>query len=199
MNSKIIRAIPAAFLMGAAVFAASGLVSSTQVYAAAAINSPADNKPLADAVIGAQADFKAGRFAEALAKAKTADGMSGKPAELTRIIHGMIISYAISAKDYPAALAQIDKNIAANEGNKTENLKQALSVANQMQNKAKVAEYANQLGGNLDADTRLYIASQMMNAGQYNKQLVHAEHMITATYLHEASRKFLQAVYFKMN
>src|SRR5580692_7300971 len=91
MNSKIIRTLSAAFLMSAAVIVASRLVSSMPAYAAAApsIKLPADNKPLADAVIGAQADFKAMRFAEALAKAKTADGMSGKPAELTRIIHGM--------------------------------------------------------------------------------------------------------------
>jgi hypothetical protein len=201
MNSKIIRTLSAAFLMSAAVIVASRLVSSMPAYAAAApsIKLPADNKPLADAVIGAQADFKAMRFAEALAKAKTADGMSGKPAELTRIIHGMIISYAIAAKDFPSALAQIDKNIAANEGNKTENLKQALSVANQMNNKAKVAEYAGQLGNNLDPDTRLYIAGQMMNAGQYKEALAEADPLIKAANPPEAALKFQQAVFFKMN
>jgi len=201
MNSNITRTLSAAFLMSAAVLVASGLSSFTPAYAAAApaIKLPADNKPLADAVIGAQADFKAMRFAEALAKAKAADGMSGKPPELARIIHGMIISYAIAGKDYPAALAQIDKNIAANEGNKTENLKQALSVANQMQNKAKVAEYAGQLGNNLDPDTRLYIAGQLMNAGQYKEALAEADPLIHAPNPPEAALKFQQAVYFKMN
>src|SRR5712671_100383 len=177
MNSKITRTLSAAFLMSAAVLVASGLSSFTPAYAAAApaIKLPADNKPLADAVVGAQADFKAGRFAEALTKAKAADGMSGKPPELTRIIHGMIISYAISAKDYPTALAQIDKNIAANEGNKTENLTQALSVANMMNNKAKMAEYAAQLGNSLDPDTRLYMAGEMMKAGQFKEALAQAD------------------------
>ncbi len=199
MNSKIIRSLSAAFLMSAAIFAASGLVSSTPLYAAAAIKLPADNKPLADAVVGAQADFKAGRFAEALTKAKAADGMSGKPPELTRIIHGMIISYAISAKDYPTALAQIDKNIAANEGNKTENLTQALSVANMMNNKAKVTEYANQLGTNLNPDTRLFIAGQMASAGQYKEALAQADPLLQAANPPESALKFQQAVYFKMN
>jgi TonB family protein len=117
-----------------------------------------ENKPLVNAVIGAQADFKAGRYAEALTKAKAADAMSGKPPELTRIIHGMIVAYAVNAKDYVTALAQIDKNIAADEGNKNENLKQALSIATLMNDQTKVAEYFSQLGSNLDPDTRLYIA-----------------------------------------
>jgi TonB family protein len=147
-----------------ALKAASEPAPSTPAYAGRRVILPADNKSLADAVTGAQADFKAGRFAEALAKAKAADAMPGKPPELTRIIHGMIVSYAINAKDYATALAQLEKNIAANEGNKTENLKQALLVANQMQNKAKVAEYAGQLGNNLDPDTRRQI--QMLDTGQ---------------------------------
>ena len=94
----------------------------------------------------------------ALAKAKAADEMPGKPPELARIIRGMIVSYAISAKDYATALAQIEKNIAANEGNRNENLKQALSISVLMNNKAKVSEYIDRLGDNLDPDTRLYIA-----------------------------------------
>jgi tetratricopeptide (TPR) repeat protein len=200
MNSKITRTLSAAFLMGATVFVASGLVSSAPVYAAAAPKFTIENKALADAVKTAQDDYKAGRFAEALAKAKEADGIrEGKPAALNPILHGMIIDYAIKAKDFPSALAQIEKNIAANEGNKNENLKQALSVANMMNNKAKVAEYAAQLGNSLDPDTRLYIAGTLATAGQYKEALAQADPLLQAANPPEAALKFQQAVYFKMN
>lgn len=193
------RALCAALLLGTAAFTASALVSTAPAHAAAAptIKLPAENKALADAVNGALADARAMRYAEALAKAKQADAMPGKPAELTRALHGLIISYAISAKDYPSALGQIDKNIAANEGNKTENLKQALSVANMMGDKAKVQQYASALGGNLDNDTRLYIANQMAAAGQLKEALDYAQPALQGN-ASEAALKFQQALYFKM-
>ena len=129
MNSKITRTLSAAFLMGAAAFAASGLVLSAPAHAAQA-GITLEDKELVEAINGAQADAKAGRFAEALAKAKAADARPGKPAALVPQIHKMVVAYAVSAKDFAAALAEIDKMIAANEGNKNENLKQALSIAN---------------------------------------------------------------------
>ena len=199
MYRKTTRALSAAFLLGTAAFTASALVSTTPANAAAAptIKLPAENKALADAVNAALTDARQMRWAEALAKAKEADAMPGKPAELTRALHGLIVSYAISAKDYPAALAQIDKNIAANEGNKTENLKQALSVANMMNDKAKVQQYASALGGNLDNDTRLFIANQMAAAGQTKEALDYAQPALQGNPT-EAALKFEQALYFKM-
>ena len=59
--------------------------------------------------------LQAGRFAEALAKAKEADAIPGKPAELSRQIHQMIVAYAMQAKDYPSACAAMEKMIAAGE------------------------------------------------------------------------------------
>ena len=198
MNSKMTRTLSAAFLMGAVGFTASGLVLSAPAHAAQA-GITLEDKELVEAINGAQADAKAGRFAEALAKAKAADARPGKPAALVPQIHKMVVAYAVSAKDYATALAEIEKIIAAKEGNQNENLKQALSIANQMQNKAKVAEYAAQLGNNLDPDTRLFIAGQMMNAGQYKEALAQAEPLIKAANPPEPALKFQQAVYFKMN
>jgi tetratricopeptide (TPR) repeat protein len=198
MNPKIIRTLSAAFLMGVAAFAASGLVLSAPAHAAQA-GITLEDKELVEAINGAQADAKAGRFAEALAKAKAADARPGKPAALVPQIHKMVVAYAVSAKDFATALAEIDKMIAANEGNKTENLKQALSVANTMQNKAKVAEYASLLGNSLDPDTRLYMAGEMMKAGQYKEALAQADPLIKAANPPESALKFQQAVYFKMN
>jgi hypothetical protein len=193
------RALSAAFLLGTAAFTASALTPTTSAYAAAApvIKLPAENKALADAVNAALTDARQMRWAEALAKAKEADAMPGKPAELTRALHGLIISYAISAKDYPSALTQLDKNIAANEGNKTENLKQALSVANMMNDKAKVQQYANALGGNLDNETRLFIANQMAAAGQNREALAYAQPALEGNPT-EAALKFKQNLLFKM-
>jgi len=73
MNWKT-RAFSAALLMSAAMVAASGLISAP-AGAAPAITLENRDKALADAVNGAQADAKAGRYADALAKAKTADAL----------------------------------------------------------------------------------------------------------------------------
>ena len=197
MSWKTTRALSATLFLGAAAIAATGLMSSVPTYAAPATETK--NKALVDALNGAQADFKAGRFAEALAKAKEADAIrEDKPAALNPLIHGMIVKYAIEAKDYASALAQIDKNIAANEGSKVENLKQAMSISFVMKNNAKAQEYAAQLGNNLDTETRLFIASQMANAGQGKEALAYAAPALQGTPT-EAALKFEQAVYFKMN
>ena len=197
MYWKTTRAFSVALLMGVA---GSCLVATAPAFAAAAPKITIENKALAEAITGAQADAKAGRFTEALAKAKTADGITeGKPAALNPIIHGMIVTYAISAKDYTTALAQIEKNMAANEGNKTENLKQALAISVIVKNKQKMNEYATQLGSNLDADTRLYIAGTMADAGQYKEALEEADPLLKLANPPEAALKFQQAVYFKMN
>src|SRR5580704_11802539 len=119
MNWNTTRTLVGALMLGAAVGAAMSLGPSTPAYSAAAIK--IENKALADAINGAQADAKAGRYADALAKAKAADGIAGKPASLTLQVHQMIVAYAIQAKNYNDALAQLDKMIAANEGDKNKN------------------------------------------------------------------------------
>src|SRR6185437_11640731 len=119
-------------------------------------------------------------------------------ASLNPIIHQMIVSYAINARDFGAAMAQLDKNIAAGEGNKTENLKQGLGVAISAKNKEKTDQYAKELGTNLDNETRLFIASTMMNSGQLKESLEYAKPALEGN-ASEAALKFEQAVYFKMN
>jgi rhodanese-related sulfurtransferase len=99
--------------MSVAATAFMALDSTTPAYSAAAVK--VENKALVDAIQGAQADAKAGRYAEALAKAKTADAIQGKPAQLTRDIHQMIVAYAVQARSYNDALAQLDKMIASND------------------------------------------------------------------------------------
>src|SRR6185295_1626246 len=97
MNWKTIRAITAAAFIGIIAGAATALLPSG---ADAAQTLTVENKALVDAVKGAQTEAKAGRYTEALAKAKEADAIQGKPAELTRQIHQMVVAYAIEAKDY---------------------------------------------------------------------------------------------------
>ena len=138
------RTFTAALMLGVAAAVALSFGSSTPANSAAAIK--IENKALAEAINGAQADAKAGRYGDALAKAKVADGISGKPAGLTQQIHQMIVAYAVQAKDYSAALAQLDKMIAANEGDKKKNLGQAVGIAFQMGNQQRAMGYVNDLG-----------------------------------------------------
>jgi hypothetical protein len=198
MNRSTTRALLATLFLGTTAIAAAGLTTFTPAHAAAA-GTETKNKALVDALNGAQADYKAGRFADALAKAKVADSIKeDKPQAINLAIHGMIVKYALDAKDYASALAQIDKNIAANEGNKTENIKQAMGISFLMKDNAKAKQYSDQLGGNLDNETRLFIASQMAAAGQNKEALAYAAPALQGS-PSEAALKFQQAVYFKMN
>jgi hypothetical protein len=181
-------ALSAALLMGTAVFGVSN-----------AAGLETRNKALVDAINGAQADAQAGRWTDALAKAKQADAIrDDKPTSLNPVIHEMIINYAISAKDWPAAMDQLEKNVRAGEGNKNENLKKALSIAITAKDKAKTDQFAKELGGNLDNPTRLFIANQMAQAGQLREALDYAKPALEGNASEEAL-KFQQAIAFKMN
>jgi hypothetical protein len=193
---KTTRAISASLALGVATAALSISLAPAPAMAAA-INTK--NEALVKAINDAQAAAKAQNWAVALQKAKEADAIKDdKPTALNPIIHEMIVSYAINARDFPAAMAQLDKNIASGEGNKLQNLKQALGVAISAKNKEKTDQYAKELGTNLDSETRLFIASQMMNAGQLKESLEYAKPALEGN-ASEAALKFEQAVYFKMN
>ena len=183
--------------MGITATALSNFVVPAPAHAAAAIITK--NEALVKAIKDAQSAAAAQRWADALAAAKAADAIKeDKPAQLNLDIHQMIISYAANAKDYPAAMAQLDKNIAAGEGNKQQNLKTALAIAMAAKDKAKTDQYAKELGNNLDTETRLFIASQMANAGQLKESLEYAKPALESNPT-EAALKFEQAIYFKMN
>jgi hypothetical protein len=163
------RTLAGALLMGVAATAFISLGSTTPAYSAAAVK--VENKALVEAIQGAQADAKAGRYAEALAKAKTADGIQGKPAQLTRDVHQMIVAYAIQAKNYNEALAQLDKMIAAGEGDKNKNLSDALSISLQINNQQRANQYMEALGSNLNPQTRLFVAQGYAKAKRYKEAL----------------------------
>ena len=197
MNWKSTRAILAASAMGITAAALSNFVVPAPAHAAAAIITK--NEALVKAIKDAQAAAAAQRWADALAAAKAADAIKeDKPAQLNISIHEMIVSYAANAKDYPAAMAQLDKNIAAGEGNKLQNLKTALAIAITAKDKAKTDQYAKEMGTNLDNETRLFIASQMANAGQLKEALDYAKPALENN-ASEPALKFEQAIYFKMN
>jgi hypothetical protein len=148
--------------------AAGSLVASTPALSAAV---RVENKALVEAVNGAQADAKAGKYADALAKAKAADAIQGKPAQLTAQIHQMIVAYALQAKNYNEAMDQLDKMVKAGEGDKQKNLSDALGIALQSNNKQRADSYIEQLGTNLNPQTRLFIAQGYVKAKRYKEGL----------------------------
>lgn len=197
MNWKSTRAILTASAMGVAAAALSHFAMPAPAHAAAAIITK--NEALVKAIKDAQTAAAAQRWADALAAAKAADAIKeDKPAQLNLDIHKMIVSFAVNARDYATAMAQLDKNIAAGEGSKLENLKTALAISITAKDKAKTDQYAKELGTNLDNETRLFIASQMANAGQLREALDYAKPALENN-ASEAALKFEQAIYFKMN
>jgi hypothetical protein len=193
--NKSKSAFSAALFIGIAALA--GLGSAAVSPASAAIK--IENKALADKVNGMLADAKAGRYAEALTDAREVDAIQGKPAELTHLIHENMIAYAINAKDYPAAIAQLDKMIASGEGSKSDHIGQALSIEGQLGNKEKAAAYAAMLGGNLDPKTRLYIAQGMATAGRYRDAIAEVQPLLQGERPSEDVLRLLYSVYFRMN
>jgi thioredoxin-like negative regulator of GroEL len=83
----------------------------------------------------------------------------------------MIVAYAIQAKNYNDALAQLDKMIAANEGDKNKNLSDALSISLQTNNQQRANQYMSQLGENLNPQTRLFVAQSYVKAKRYKEGL----------------------------
>jgi len=154
---------------------------------------------LAAAIIGAQNNAKAGRYTEALAKAKVADGIQGKPQDLTRAVHQMVVSYAVSAKDYASALAMIDRMISTNEGNKPDLLGQAFAISLQSGNQAKANAYADQMGNNKTPQTRLILASAYAKAKKYKEAIEEVQPLLSGGQPREDLLLFLQATYNEMN
>jgi predicted Zn-dependent protease len=190
------RALAAALSFGIAAFAFSGAMAPAPVRAAGLV---VENKALVDAINGAQADAKAGRYADALAKAKVADGIAGKPAQLTRQVHQMVVAYAVSAKDYNSALAMIDKMIAAKEGNSGELLGQAFAISLQAGNQAKASAYAGQMGTNKTPQVRLILASGYAKAKKYKEAIEEVQPLLSGGQPREDLLLFLQATYNEMN
>ena len=87
---------------------AASLISSTPIYSATA------RSEAVDLMTDAQRDYKAGRFADALTKMKAADATPEiLPSQVARVVHMTIVKYAVAANDYPSAVSELQKMIAA--------------------------------------------------------------------------------------
>jgi len=135
-----------------------------------------------------------------LGKVKEADAIQGKPPQLTILLHQMIVSYAQQSKNYPEALAMIDKMIASKEGNRDELLSQGWGIATQAGNAAKRDAYTQQLGNNLTPQARLAMASEMAKGKQYKQAIDWIQPLLVpGQQPREDVLRFLQANYFALN
>ena len=194
------RAFATAIAIGFSAFVAASLVPGDEARAGAAPQFKIENKALADAVNAAQAAAKAGNYAEAIAKAKEADAFQGKPPQLGPLLHQQIVAWAQASKNYPEALAMIDKMIASKEGNRDELLAQGWSIATQAGNTAKRDVYTQQLGSNLTPQARLAMASEMAKSKQHKQAIEYVQPLLEAgKQPREDVLRFLQANYFALN
>ena len=93
----------------ALIFVTASLLSSVPFYSATARNEAVD------LINGAQRDYKAKRFADALEKAKAADTTGNLPPTVSLAVHRMIVAYALAANDIPSAVSELQKMVAAGE------------------------------------------------------------------------------------
>ena len=194
------RALCTAIAIGFSAFVAASLVPGDQARAGAAPTFKIENKALADAVNASQQAAKAGNFAEAIAKAKEADAFQGKPPQLGPLLHAQIVAWAQQSKNYPEALAMIDKMLATKEGNRAELLAQGWSIATAAGNTQKREVYTQALGTNLTPEARLAMASEMAKAKQYKQAIDYVQPLLEGgKQPSELVLRFLQANYFALN
>jgi len=194
------RALCTAVAIGFSAFVAASLVPGDEARAGAAPTFKIENKALADAVTAAQNAAKAGNYAEAIAKAKEADAIQGKPPQLGPLLHAQIVSWAQSAKNYPEALAMIDRMLTSKEGDRNQLLSQGWSIATQAGNSAKRDAYTQQLGTNLTPEARLAMASEMAKAKQHKQAIEYVQPLLeSGKQPTELVLRFLQANYFALN
>ena len=151
MGQRILR------LMRDVIFAGSISLMTVPLFATSATSGPSATveQSVTDLLNSAEADYKERLFTNALSKAKQADGIQNKPGWQAVSVHRTIVRYALAAKEWTLALDELDRILAANEGNRIESLKEALATSMMLKDKTKAAEYARQLGGNLSEDLRL--------------------------------------------
>ena len=92
----------------ALMFVAAFLISPGPSYSATAHD-------VVDLINGAQRDYKAKRFTDALEKAKAADASGVLAPAVSVAVHRMIVQYALEAKDVPSAVSKSQKMMAAGE------------------------------------------------------------------------------------
>ena len=193
------RALCTAIAIGFSAFIAASLVPGDEARAGAAPQFKIENKALADAVNASQAAAKAGNYAEAIAKAKEADNFQGKPPQLGPLLHQQIVAWAQASKNYPEALAMIDKMLATKEGKREELLAQGWSIATQAGNTQKRDAYTQQLGDNLTPQARLAMASEMAKSKNYKQAIEYVQPLLQQGTPREDVLKFVQANYFALN
>src|SRR4030095_4632266 len=104
------------------------------------------------------------------------------------------------SKNYPEALAMIDKMLASKEGNRNELLAQGWSIATAANNTAQRDVYTQQLGSNLTPQARLAMASEMAKAKQYKQAIDLVQPLLEGgKQPTELVLRFLQANYFALN
>jgi hypothetical protein len=108
-----------------------GVIAPLAISSLAAYSAPAyvpvpeikiEDKALADTISAALKAASARNYVEAIAQARAAERIENKPPHLGPVLRTMIINYAIWAKDYQTAIGELEKKIAAGEGNAQENL-----------------------------------------------------------------------------
>lgn len=186
MRSTTIRALAAAFVIGAVAVPAVGIVASGPAHAET-IRTPAVAKLMKEA----QAAARSGDYRTALAKAQQAraSAVGGEGVLVTKYI-----AYAATqAGAYSTALEAYDRLIASGAVNRTEGLKTAMRLAMKANLNARALQYANQLGG---ADP-LLVAQLNYQAGNCGAVIRALSPQLSAAAPNRDALIYLQNCYYK--
>jgi tetratricopeptide (TPR) repeat protein len=186
MRSTTIRALAAAFFIGAAAVSAAGIVGTTGAEAAT-IRNPQVAKLMKEA----QSAGRAGNWREALSKAQQAENIAGGSERTTAT--QLVAWAATNAGAYGVALNAYDKLIAAGAVNRTEGLRTAMRLAMRANMSARALQYANQLGG---ADPLLQ-AQLNYQAGNCREVIRILQGALSSAKPNEDALKYLGQCYYR--
>lgn len=186
MTSKTTRTLAGTVFIGA-------IAVSAAAFGAQTITNRAVGLPL-QAALKAQ---KARDTKTCIAKAQEAGAVKGKTAYESMVINQLITACAIQGGNNRLALATLDKMIAAGQGNRTENLKQAMNISLRLKDNARAQRYLKELGGSA-GDAALLLAQAEYQAGNYREAVRLARPLLRGGRPSKDLLELLTAAYYKL-
>jgi tetratricopeptide (TPR) repeat protein len=174
-----------ALILGAAVAAIAALTTATSAVAQEKEKAPKNSAALAKPLKEANDDIKAKKYSDAIAKLKTAEGMSGKTPADQFIIDQMLSFSYIKTQQYPEAAkyleAELDSGMAPQAEQPTL-IKQLATINYQIKNYDKAIDFGNRAikGGYADDQIKTIVGQSYYLKGDWKNTLKFEEGIVDA-------------------
>jgi tetratricopeptide (TPR) repeat protein len=186
MRTHTARKLIGALLLGAVALVSTAGPASAQLE----ITNPDLAAPVQEATTAATA----GNYTAAIAAMRRAEQVAGITGAERAFIQQSILAYLVQARQYPQALTQVEAMLAANIGNRNQNLESALRLSLNTGNTAKAEQYAQQLGR--PGDIAIFSAQAAYDRGDHDECIRLATPLAAGNQPAQGVLQLLSACYF---